>query len=307
MAFTHAEAKQYLKDRNFSDSSAKGVRTMLRISNQARQALARRALWTFDKAISQEVLDAVHTTGTVSVSAGGTAVTGVSTGWTSGSRPSGEVGKYIRFNGEAMQYLISAVGGATSLTIGRAYEGASALSGVTYEITDEEFAAPTRLRSVEEILQDLTSHWLRPIDADALNAQRLFVRSTGVPQQWTFEWRTVSSYRTLYIRVNPAPAERRVLTLSGYYWPPEIDSDDDAFGLPDLSEARTAMEAYLDAFLLLEQGKPAEYQAQLAIAEETARRSLGAFQVRRQGGQREMYSSRGLGVQTYEPRIVSVS
>lgn len=307
MAFTHAEAKAYLKDRNFDDSSARGVRQMLRISNQARQALARRALWSFDKAVSQEILDAAHTTGTVSVSAGATTVTGVGTGWTTGNRPSGEIGKYIRFNGEPMQYRITAVAGATSLTIERAYEGASNLSGVTYEITDEEFAAPTRLRSVEEILQDLSGHWLRPIDADALNAQRLFVRSTGVPQQWAFEWRTVSSYKTLYLRVNPAPSERRILTISGYYWPAEITADADVFGLPDLSEARTVMEAYLDAFRLDEQGLKAEYQAQLAIAEETARRSLGSFQVRRNGGQREMYSSRFVGVQSYQPRIVDVS
>lgn len=308
MAYTYNEVLQYLKDRNQQDSSAEAVRKYIRIANQARQALSQKTLWPFDKAVSRHVLIAPYSTGTVSVNAGSAAVTGSGTTFVNATHPSGHIGCYIRFNGEPMQYLITAVGGATSLTISPSYEGGSNLSAVSYEIVDEEITAPTGLRSVEEMLLDLSGAALEPADLDELNGWRMYVRGTGLPLRWTHEWRTVSNYKVLYLRVHPAPSERRVVKLSGFYWPAELTgTTSQVLELPDHGQIRATYEAYLEAFLLLERKEMGDYEKQLKIADEVARRALSAYQVRRRGGQREMYSSYGRGVPTYSQRIVDVS
>jgi len=307
MAYTYNEVLQYLRDRNAQDGSAEGLRKYIRVANQARQALSAKALWSFDKKISRHVLIAPYSTGTVSVNANATAVTGSGTTFVNATHPSGHIGCYIRFSGQAMQYLITAVGGATSLTISPAYEGASNLSGVTYEIVDEEITAPTGLRSVEEILSDLAGYRLASADLDDIHSEQAYVRSTGQPVRWGFEWRDVSSYRTLYLRVNPAPCERRIMKLSGFYWPAELTgTTSQVLEFPDHAQVRAVYEAYLEAFLLLEQKDMKAYKQQLGVADEHAKRSLGAYQVRRNAGQRQEYSS-GLGWQRFEPRIVDVS
>lgn len=68
-----------------------------------------------------------YTTGTVSVSAGSTSVTGSSTVWTSSM-----VGRYIKFDDEGIWYEITAVSNNTSLTIAR--EAGTTISSGTYVI-----------------------------------------------------------------------------------------------------------------------------------------------------------------------------
>ena len=71
-----------------------------------------------------------YATGTVSVNANATAVTGSGTTFTAAM-----VGRYIRFGSEATKYRITARGSATALTITPAYRGSANLSGSSYNIT----------------------------------------------------------------------------------------------------------------------------------------------------------------------------
>ena len=83
--------------------------------------------WTWDREVVQTVID--KTAGTVSINAGATGVTGVSTAF-----GSSDVGSFIQFSSTDDWYKITAVASATSLTIEKAYVGTTNLSAGTYTI-----------------------------------------------------------------------------------------------------------------------------------------------------------------------------
>ncbi len=76
-----------------------------------------------------------YTTGDVAVNAGGTTVTGNGTTFTAAMK-----GRKIYFGSETQTYRITAVGGATSLTIVPAYRGAANITGSAYVITAKGIA-----------------------------------------------------------------------------------------------------------------------------------------------------------------------
>lgn len=76
-----------------------------------------------------------YNTGTVSVSDGGTAVTGSGTSWSTGW-----TGRRILFQNEGFPYQVSSVGSTTALTLTTAYQGSgSNLSGATYKLFKVEY------------------------------------------------------------------------------------------------------------------------------------------------------------------------
>lgn len=98
----------------------------------------------------KDMTAADYTAGTITTLAnGGTAVTGAGTSWTSAM-----IGRYIKITSNGFWYRITAVGGATSLTIGKPYEG-TAISGGSEAYTIGE------LPVVPEEYQDLL--WYRPV------------------------------------------------------------------------------------------------------------------------------------------------
>lgn len=97
--------------------------------NIAQQDIAMRYPWPFLKSRESVATVVDKTDGTVSVSAGGTTVTGAST-----SFAAADVGKFIQFAGQNDWYRISARASATDITIDTAYAQTAALSGATYTI-----------------------------------------------------------------------------------------------------------------------------------------------------------------------------
>lgn len=139
MALTFATIKSEIGSQIRLDSSQPANDTLLtRWANEAIQKLHSKFDWPWyiDREIVQTVAD--KTSGTVSVSAGGTTVTGSSTAFASV-----DVGKYIQFSTSDEWYKITAVGSATSLTIEAAYVETSALSGGTYTIRQLFYKAST--------------------------------------------------------------------------------------------------------------------------------------------------------------------
>lgn len=97
------------------------------------------------------------TAGTVSVSNGSASVTGSGTAFASS-----DVGRYIRFDSDGHWYRISAVGGTTSLTLDRNYEG-TAISGGNYKLgTVLQIPAEANKIIARKILQEL---WEKREDA----------------------------------------------------------------------------------------------------------------------------------------------
>ena len=115
---------------------------------------------------------APYTTGTVSISAGSTTLTGSSTLWltdnTYGEDNARTTGKLILAGGTNI-YQISAVCGETCITLEQRYVGSAALSAATYTYFEDEYA--------------LASDFLRPVDF------RSFSDAMTLPLIGRAEWR----------------------------------------------------------------------------------------------------------------------
>ena len=101
-----------------------------------------------------------YSTGTVSVTNGSTTVAGTATAWTSansfGTNNARTIGKIV-INGEPEVYTISAVGGATSITLNERFVGATD-GEASYEYFEDEYA--------------LASDFLRPLDIKYFDKNR---------------------------------------------------------------------------------------------------------------------------------------
>jgi len=92
--------------------------------------------WAMDRQVIQTVID--KTAGTVSVAAGGTAVTGVGTAFAS----SDVTVSFIQFSGSNDWYKIASVSSALAAVIESPYNGTSALSGGTYILRRVFYTVP---------------------------------------------------------------------------------------------------------------------------------------------------------------------
>jgi hypothetical protein len=184
--FTLANLKQVLKDRDFDDGSDRAARIYVKIANLANAALREAGDWDFDKAYTDLAFQAYYTTGTVSVAADGTTVTGVGTTFTRAM-----VGQYFRFNGEDLQYLITGFTDATHLTIEN-YAGETDLSAVTYEITDDRQALPARFRNYAwPAMNYRPVPRLLPEKLEVIRSWRKLYRQISFPWYYATEWSDV--------------------------------------------------------------------------------------------------------------------
>ena len=107
--------------------------------NLVQQDICARWPWNFLRSRESIVTVVDEKGGTVSVASGSTSVTGIGTAfvvgstWLSGASY-GDIGNYIQFAGTNDWYAITAVGGATGLTITPPYAGKTSLSGATYTL-----------------------------------------------------------------------------------------------------------------------------------------------------------------------------
>ena len=95
-------------------------------------------------------LSGVYSTGTISLSAGGTSVTGVGTAWSTTGIQAGDT-----FIAAGMIALVSAVTDNTHLTLSAAWPGSINLSGVAYQIIENSWLRedlPTSQRQLTQFL-----------------------------------------------------------------------------------------------------------------------------------------------------------
>lgn len=275
MAFTYTDAGTYLRYYNKDDTSTLATAMYLRICNEANREMHSAADLDCDARISRQALVAQYSTGTVSVSASGTTVTGSGTTFTAAM-----VNRYIRFNNEPQQYLITAYTSATSITIETGgYLGTAALSAVSYRITDECFAMPTRMRSIKRLEVDTVTaniNWyLNPCSMDQMYQMRSMGRLVDVPRYYSTEYRNPSSGNVPAgkVWVYPPPQSDRILTLFFSKWPAEITTGTDDFSIP--YEYESIIREYLLGHLYRLQGKLPESQTQLARARQILLETCG--------------------------------
>ncbi len=131
--------------------------------------------FTWDREIVQTVIDI--TAGTVSISAGGTTVTGVSTAFAAA-----DVGKFIQFSSSNDWYKISAVASATSATIEIAYTQSSALSGGTYIIRKFFYEFTSNADKYVVVKQAITPVKLQTMRARRFDSLFPFSEASGDPR-----------------------------------------------------------------------------------------------------------------------------
>ena len=104
---------------------------------------------------------ASYSTGTLSVSVGGTSVTGASTLWNTNNDygvANVRAGGKLVLEGSPDIYEVASVSSDTALTLATRYVGSAALSGATYTYFEDEY--------------DLAADFLKPIDANSFDTDR---------------------------------------------------------------------------------------------------------------------------------------
>lgn len=137
-------ATDFLEGMKDVTTSSAIVNLVYRYLNQANQDIHQERWW-WDERRAVIVTKAPYTTGTVSVTQGSTTVTGSSTAWTTNDAfgyQQATVGDKITLGSSPDVYVISAVGGAGTLTLASRYTG-DTLSGAGYAIFQDEYALET--------------------------------------------------------------------------------------------------------------------------------------------------------------------
>jgi hypothetical protein len=114
-------------------------------SHEARQAIQNainyvdaKANWEFLLKSAQINIQPTYSTGTVAISAGGTAVTGTGTTWSAAW-----VYRTIKFASRQLPYKVSSFGGVTTATLASALSGSDAITADTYVVYQQRYALPS--------------------------------------------------------------------------------------------------------------------------------------------------------------------
>lgn len=274
MAFTVTQAQDFLRNYDKLNGSARAAAVYLKIINDSCREVYSLGEPDYAMRTTRVSLAAPYETGTVSVSAGGTTVTGSGTTFTSGM-----AGRYIRFNGEAEQYLITAFGSTTSLTI-ETYLGPSNLTDVTYSITEDRKSLPTLCRSIHEIVLANASgargslYYLKPRTFEALNFMRQSYETATYPYFFATKWEAPTSGNVPvgYVYLFPNPVQAQIVTIHYKVWPTEVSTGSDQCPIPYDMEA--TLREFLLAFLYRENRDP-NWTVQLDRARKIGLDSIG--------------------------------
>lgn len=193
--------------------------------NQSGQEIWGKFNWPFalDRQVVQTVADI--TTGTVSVAAGGTSVTGSSTAFATD-----DIGKFIQFSSSNDWYKITAVGSATDLTIEAPYTQTSALSAGTYTIRKMFYSLGSSVEKVLTIRQAISPVKLVPVHFSDLDRYLPNPEGTSSPQHYVV-WGYDGSNNWTFT-LNPFPDS--IMNLEVRFKKKYVDlvNDDDVSPIP---------------------------------------------------------------------------
>lgn len=146
--------------------------------NYVQEDICSRWPWTF--MLGREALATIpdYLTGTVSVSSGGTTVTGVGTAFTA---TQGDGTYYIQFSGANDWYNVTARASGTSITIGNAYAGTTNLSGATFTLRKFFYSLSATADEIIDIRNWNTPVKLIQCDFRTIDALNPLVQSTNAP------------------------------------------------------------------------------------------------------------------------------
>ena len=204
--------------------NAAGQAVLLKFVQRAVDRVYQFRRWSWRRITDQFTTTAPYTTGTVSVTAGSTAVTGVDSVWTDISGyATGTF--YIELNSEL--HLISSITDATNLVLAAGVD--TAVSGDTYSI----YSPVTRLDSTLAELTYIGSDGCPEIQIKAPGlAYEMNHQITSNPYAYCASLTSLDSSKNRGILLWPFPSERRLYHYTGYIEPPTLLTTTDV-GCPD--------------------------------------------------------------------------
>jgi hypothetical protein len=180
--------------------------------------------WAFEREVVQTVVD--KTDGTVSVSAGGTTVTGSSTAFAAT-----DVGSFIQFESSDDWYKITDVASSTELTIEAAYVGTSALSDGTYIIRKMFYATSSSVEKILDVRQAVSPRKLVLVPYRKHDQFRPRVDDTGESVRYV-PWGYDNSNRWTFT-LDPFPDEVLNLEIRFKKKPTSLSGDSDVSVIPE--------------------------------------------------------------------------
>lgn len=199
---TFLELQQELAARGRLDLNEGNQATLVkRWINQSQQEIWGRHdwPWALDREIVQTVIDI--TAGTVSVSAGGQAVTGASTAFTSA-----DIGKFIQFSSSDDWYKVTAVSSTTALTIESPYLRTSALTAGTYKLRKVLYNTSASVERVLDVRQTITPAKLTLIPYRTFDQYRPSVTAESDPTAYVLYGMDSSNRWLFSLHPNPDTA-----------------------------------------------------------------------------------------------------
>lgn len=171
----------------------------------------------------QTVVD--KTAGTVSITSGAATVTGVGTSFVSG-----DVGKYIQFQGANDWYKVTAVASSTSLTIEANYAPSTNLSGGTYILRQMFYSLSA---SADRILD--IRNWNTPLkffEVDARTLDAMDPNPSSVSNAYAFVAYGYDASGNIQISPYPFPSDVRNLEIRTLVRLSDLVNDTDTSIIP---------------------------------------------------------------------------
>ena len=196
--------------------------------NLVQQDIVARWPWNFMRGREAITTTPDVTAGTVSVNAGGTTVTGVSTAFVSG-QANGQY--FIQFDSANDWYQITAYGSGTSITISPAYAQSSNLSGSTYTLRQFFYSlssACDRICDVKNWDSPLKLDELYPRDVDYAQPNP---QSTNV--SYGFFPYGYDSSNNVQICPYPFPSDSRLFEIRTWKRPTDMVKSSDLPSIPN--------------------------------------------------------------------------
>ena len=228
-ALTFTDLQNEVYDHTGLDSTDTGNQTRVkRWLNYVQQDICARWPWNYLRSRETVVTVPDYTTGTVSVNAGGTTVTGVGTSFTS-TQGGGQY--YIQFSTANDWYQVTAQGSGTSLTISPAYAGTTNASGVTYTLRKFFYSLSSSCDRICDV-----KNWNTPLKLDEMFPRDVdFVQPN--PQSSNTSYGFIpygyDSSNNVQIIPYPFPSDARLFEIKTFKRPTDMSNGSDLPTLPN--------------------------------------------------------------------------
>lgn len=195
--------------------------------NYTTQDICAKWPWPFMEGRETVVTVPDYTTGTISITVGGTTVTGVGTTFTSGMANQ----SFIQFNGSNDWYRIATFTGVGQVSIDTPYAGLTNLSGTTFIIRKMFYSLSSSCDRIIDIRNWQTPLKLVNVDPRVLDDLRPNPQSTNSSYGY-LAWGYDTS-GNIQVSPYPFPSDARLLELRTTKRPVDMSGDSDVPSIPN--------------------------------------------------------------------------